>query len=598
MARDQVGDLRSAPVTAPTLVPVGPGPRARHRVVIAVTVMATFVGAALLKPWGDGARPQLGAPSSSPASSPAADVATVDRAAPARVVEPGWVAVPFVPGPTPAISATAIQASLRVHAGWGIRTIVDQSTDARSTGAADLAERWAPLNPGGGVSPATNGFPIRALGVTLPAGTIAFDVRVLQDVRGHDRWLDVEPIGGGNPGASVTLWPPRGPQGWATAWGPGQYRILVLTRDGIVDFDVFLPGSTGSTGAADPDVPIWNGSEAHGGWLGLDTQLGAGAFAGVIPPEPRIGQDGPLPVVLPLPGGAGSSLDLAGIWLGRDAGALAVAGTASAYLPRAVALGAAAPPGSTIESASLVRLLPEGPNGQPIVLHSTFAVVTNIDDEPYREVVRFEAPEGRPWAPGVYVIQITATGPAGSQLAAYPITLLPGSARAVPPALTAARAWSQFAGAWGVAAGLLEPVEGPPRLAIRYAPQTPETMVSGGADFSRRCLEVNLVDAAQPILGLGHPIDWGLDSIQVQRVFVDGTVARAAPAVAQSIVPGLSLVAARDGAAWSPGWYRLILRRADVTTALPFCVGQVAGSSLVVPPQAGLHAASVGGSGS
>jgi hypothetical protein len=598
MAPDQVGEQRSARVTAPTLVPVGSGVPARNRVAVVVAAMATFLVAAVLKPWGDGARPQLAPPISSPASTPSGDRAAVEHSVPATVVQSGWAAVPFVPGPEPVIPAAAVQSSLRPHPGWGIRAVVDQAPEARSTAGADLAERWTPIDPGGGVSPATNGFPIRALGVTIPAGTMAFDARVLSEVRGHERWRDVEPVGGGSPGASVLLWPPRSSGGWGTAWAPGRYRILVLTPSGVVDFGVYLPGSTASSGPADPDARIWNGSEANGGWLGLDTQLGEGAFAGVIPPDPRGGRDGPLPVVLPLAGRPGSTVDLAEVWLGRDGGAFSSTATAKAYLPRAVALGVAAPPGATIASARLIRLLPEGTAGQPTVLEDAPAVVTNIDDEPYREVVRFEAPGGRPWAPGAYAIQLSAMGPSGGRLLRYPITLLPGSARAIPAPLTAIRAWSRFAGSWGVAAGLLEPLEGPPRLAVRHAPQTPEATISGGADFSRKCLEVNLVDAAQPILGIAHPVDWVPDEIAVQRVFLDGTVATAAPSVAPSIVPGLSLVAARDGAAWSPGWYRLILSAPGPTTALPFCVGQVSGSSLLVPPQAGLHAASAGGSGS
>jgi hypothetical protein len=552
--------------------------------------MVVFVGIALLKPWGD--RPEASREQAVDTPPPShGRSSSADLIAPAEPLRGStWAAVPFVPGPEPAFDAAVVRANVRARNAWGIRAVVDESA-AQGTPGRDLRERWASALPGGGVSPATNGYPIRAMGVTLPAGTVALDVRVTREVRGRERWVDAEPVAGSNPGAAVLFWPPRGANGWPEAWEPGEYRFYILTVDGVVDLAAFLPGGTVQGDAPATEAPLWNGSVVRGGWLGLDSNLAEGPFAGVIPPDPRAGPDGPLPVVLPLAGRSAATLDLAAAWLGsaagRDPGGTTPT-TASVYLPRAVALGAGAPAGSTIDGARLVRLLPGDPLTRPLVLDDVPGVVTNIDDIPYQDVVRFEAPGGAPWPAGVYAIEVAGSGPGGTAVRSYGITLLPGSARAVPVPLAATRAWARFAGRWGVAAGLLEPLDGPARLAVRYAAQAPEPTVSGAADFSRRCLYVNLIDTAQPILGLGHPVDAAPDSIQVQQVFLDGTRALPAPAVARAVIPGLSLVAAGDGSTWAPGWYRLIVTQGTASSALPFCVGSVTGSVLAVPPQAGL----------
>jgi hypothetical protein len=554
--------------------------------------MTAFVGAALLKPWGDGSRREPVTPS--PVASDA--VRLVPDVLPPPAVS-GWAGISFVPGPRPAIDPAIVRASLRAEPRWGIRAVVDVSPDGQPTTPAHLEERWAPAGPGGGASPATNGYPIRALGVTLGPGTVALDVRVLREVRGRERWLDVEPVGGGNPGATVLFWPPRGPAGWGTTWEPGRYRFFVLTADRVVDLEVFLLGSNPPNVPADSDAQLWQGSTPRGGWLGLETRLGEGPFAGVIATDSGVSSDHLVPVLVPLGGRPVASLDLGSAWLGPTGERSAAAGAPAAYLPTAVAVGVAAEPGLRIDTARLVRMLPDGPASRPVLLDTAVPIVTNIDDVPRRDVVGFEAPGGRPWPAGIYAVQLVATGPAGLLTRTYPITLLPGSARSVPAPLAAARAWARFAGSWGIAAGLREPLEGPARLAIRYAPQVPEPVAARGADFSRRCLEVNLVDTAQPILGISHPLGAAPDSIGLERIFLDGTTAGPDPAVARSVVPGLTLVAAREGAEWAPGWYRLILGQDGSATALPFCVGRVIGSMLAVPADAGRRVAAADANG-
>jgi hypothetical protein len=251
-----------------------------------------------------------------------------------------------------------------------------------------------------------------------------------------------------------------------------------------------------------------------------------------------------------------------------------------------VVIGAAAPPGTRILAARLARPMPANPIGEPVAV-DVEPVVTSLDQGPGRDVAWFEAPGGRAWPPGVYVVALETTSPAGGGQLLYATTLLPGSARSTSVPLAAARTWSRFAGAWGVAAGLVEPLDGPARLAVRYAAQTPEPVSASGADFSRRCLEVNIVDTATPILGLTHPFDQAPDAIRLERVYLDGTASLPAPSVARSVVPGLTIVAAGEGTAWPPGWYRLVIRTGDAAIALPVCVGEVGGTLLRVPPGAG-----------
>jgi hypothetical protein len=89
------------------------------------------------------------------------------------------------------------------------------------------------------------------------------------------------------------------------------------------------------------------------------------------------------------------------------------------------------------------------------------------------------------------------------------------------------------------------------------------------------------------MLGISHPANAGLDAIGLDRVYRDGTTTWSSPAMAPSIVPGLSIVAAADGASWPPGWYRLLVTAGGRTSVLPVCVGEVSGSTLGVPGSAG-----------
>jgi hypothetical protein len=244
-----------------------------------------------------------------------------------------------------------------------------------------------------------------------------------------------------------------------------------------------------------------------------------------------------------------------------------------------------------VHGARLVRLLPGTGSGSGIVSADNRArpIVDLLSDRPYREAIRFDEPEGRAWEPGVYAVFVEGNGSAGNDVFAYVITLLPGTARQVAVPLAATRAWARFAGSWGVAAGVAEPIDSPGRLAVRFSPQQPEPLVAGGADFTGRCLEVNLLDTAQAIAGISHPYDVQLDAIGIERVYADGSVRQPLPAQARSVLPGLSLVSPGEGSTWAPGWYRLLVTWGGVTRALPVCIGAVEGNRLAVPPGVGVR---------
>ena len=296
-------------------------------------------------------------------------------------------------------------------------------------------------------------------------------------------------------------------------------------------------------------------------------------------------------MLLTLGGRTTAALGIASAWLDTLAGqpSSIAAHVVTAWLPTAVAIGAAGPPDMVIHGARLVRLMPGSGTGTRALGadNRTRPVVDLLSNRPYREAIRFEEPDGRAWEPGIYAVVVEGGGSAGNDVFAYVITLLPGSARQVAAPLAATRAWARFAGRWGVAAGLAEPIDSPGRLAIRFSAQEPEPVIAGGADYTRRCLEVNLVDSAQAILGISHPYDVQLSAIGIQRVYTDGSVMQPLPAQARSVVPGLSLVGAGEGSTWAPGWYRLLVTEGGVTRALPVCVGEVGGGQLAVPAGVG-----------
>lgn len=548
-------------------------------------LIVAFMAVALAKPWGT--------PGLAPTSSAGASVVPIPTNAQGDgrgEVRPRSGGSPaFIPGPliSPTTSA-AIRASLTARPAWGVRAVVEP-VDAGSGAVEPMIERWIRVDPDGWGSVPVDASTVRSVGVTAPTGTMVLDVRVVAQVGGREHWVDVEPVPGGPPGASVLLLPPRLDSGWALAWPAGSYRLLVLTTSGVVILGVRLAGSGLLEGAAiDASDRLWLGSPG-GRWPQLAPDMGPGLFAGVMPEAVVVGVPGPDPAVLSLGGRSTAALGIGSTWLDTISGqpTAVAAHTISGHLPRAVAIGVVAPGGLDVHDGRLMRLLPGAGGGALSAADRARPVIDLLANEPLREAVRFHEPDGRAWEPGVYAILIEGNGPAGRDVLAYVITLLPGSARQIAAPIAAARAWARFAGQWGVAAGLRDPLDAPGRLAIRYAAQQPESITGGAGDFSRRCLEVNLLDRAQPIVGISHPYSVQPDGVGIQRVFLDGSVELPQPAVARSVIPGLTLVAAAEGSTWAPGWYRLLVRSGGTLVSLPVCVGSVDGSHLAVPATAG-----------
>ncbi len=594
MPGQRVPDDRPAEVSELRLERVGSARGSGLRALVVASVIVGFIGLALAKPWV-GPAPSASGLSERPSSGPPSDGPAAEIAPLIGDVAP-WVATPYVVGPTPVVAAAAVRAAVRSRDDWGIRAVVEERASQGIVGSPLLVERWQSGGLDQYVAVSTGSAAIRALGVSAPAGVLIVDVRVRALVDGREHWLDVEPVDGGNPGSEILVWPPRVASGWLAAWPAGTYRFEILTAAGIGLLGVQLTGPGGTLTLPSGDGRVWAGSTAGGAPRGLSAAqaglwVGVVAAADVASPAATSAVPTSASSVLPLGGRATAGLGYGAAWLDTVAGqgSTVAAYGVTAYLPGAVSLGVVGPDGMSIEDARLVRLHPGPSTASDGGVGRASPVVTTLSRQPLRQSVRFDEPDGAAWEPGSYAIVVEGTVGASHDGVAYMFTLLPGSARHTSAPLAATRAWARFAGRWGIAAGLLDPLDAPGRLAIRYAATGPETILGGGADYTHRCLEVNLVDSTQPILGVGHPAGIRPGAVEVQRVYLDGSVTLARPATALTVLPGLTLVAAGEGSAWAPGWYRLIVHTDTTSISLPVCVGSAGPGYLAVPGDAGLR---------
>lgn len=571
---------------------VGGGRSGSRPALVVGSLILAFLGLAIAKPWA----PPGGDGTASPASPPAVAVASaslgpapeVTRRA---VAQAPWAPVPFVAGPVEAIPAIAVRAAVRLHETWGVRAVV------QPVGGA-LEERWAAASPETFVTLGTGPAPVRALGVTAPSGLLVLDVRVSAIIGGTERWLDAEPVGGANPGSGYLLRPPRIGADWAAAWPAGTYRLDVLTAAGVGTFGVELAGPAELMVDPRPATQRWPGAGVTG-FPTLPAATAAGVFIGALPLEPET--PNLAPTLMGLGGRQTAGLGYGTAWLDTLSGQASqvTAFGVTAYAPAAVTFGVVAPDGLRVDSGKVVRLRPGLAGGPTGPADRAVGVPTDIEGRAgvVRQAVRFDEPDGRAWEPGTYAILVDGVGPNGHDTVGYLLTLLPGSARTTAVPLAATRAWARFSGRWGIAAGLLEPLDAPGRLAIRYAATPPEAVVSGGADFTTRCLEVNLIDTGLPILGIGHPTGIRPGAVEVQRVYLDGSVSLARPVTALSVLPGLTMVAPPEGSAWSPGWYRMVVHTDTARLGLPVCVGSSGPGYLTVPSDAGTRSVAAAGAG-
>ena len=251
------------------------------------------------------------------------------------------------------------------------------------------------------------------LGVATEPGSIAEDVRIWRKrANGSLEWVDANPIGETVVGGPLVLAIP----GQAIVFPAGAYRVDALVEGTIRRVDVAIPGPTGRIPPlTDPPYPT------VAGLVPLDESDPSAVLFG-----PFATVDGRGVVVRSLPFDVldetrawGASVD------GLDGGPNYVP---RAYLPRATGLGVMLTSHAEIRSASIARLAPDD---RMAAAHQSGGVSYNHGGTPW---IGFAAPDGRPWAPGVYAMTVAWRDAEGDHALTWHVELRPGPSTPSAPA--------------------------------------------------------------------------------------------------------------------------------------------------------------------
>lgn len=381
--RDEHAD---APVThgEPVSVDFEPAPlRPRRRridpVLIGAAIVVVGLLAAIVKPWGDADEPRVAtAPTASPSATAQAE--TLPPSA-ARVID-----------------------ALQPHDAWGIQAV---------TGDSLLEERWVALDEG--TDTARSGTiggrdePIIALGITTPSASRPLDVRVSRPTaEGDQEWLDVRRVAPLYPGGHPVLWPPGSDGSTPRTWPAGRYRVELLMGASIERIDVAIPGRFERI-PADRAGTVRPAGTAE--TMGIRPVLGPpGLFVidrgaierlNVRPVEP---------------------FDEAGVWLSSvSEGGNRSETVATIFRPLATGIGVQLPANATSVDAAIRRLSPD--TDWPSQDQVTIMDLALADDDHH---VVLWAPDGRPWEPGTYAIDLKWDDDGGHQVTTWHIAFLPG----------------------------------------------------------------------------------------------------------------------------------------------------------------------------
>ena len=393
-----------------------PNRRRIDPVVVGIVVVVVGIAAAVVKPW-ESSRSAIAATTPPPA---VAAATTSASARPAAIV-PQPLTPPGPPAPTWSDIAPAVAA----HADWGVAAmVVGPPAASDAPPATAFAELWSPsvVDRGGGESAyvARDQQSIVALGVTMPAGTVAEDARIWR-LHDDDRleWVDAHPITGGAADDPLLLIQPASGGLPYTSWTGGHYRVDVLTDTGIHRIAIEVPGRFGNVPDPDPWPPAL--ADLVAARKGDPSVTRQGLFVAV---------DG---VSVDLPATVGPTLDEDGEWRAqlRQSGD-ETPNVAVAQLPRATGIGVMFTEHAVVSSATIRRLAPDSlADDAP-----AFGGVSSLHGRtPY---LVFTPTGGAAWAPGVYSVSAAWTDPAGAHTGTWYLELRPGSPAGGPAAVSGA----------------------------------------------------------------------------------------------------------------------------------------------------------------
>jgi len=366
--------------------------------VLGVAVMAVALVAAIAKPWE--AAPTAPRPAPSLVAVTAPEQASTPSPAP-RITPsaPDWLEITSV---------------VTAHHDWGVTAVLAGLPGGTGLQVSPQGRRYAERWTGTSTDSAGVDFAyvdrddrsIAALGVTVPSGEIPRSVRIWRLHQGNElEWMNAARIDdlAASPGPLLVRMPLI--DGVASApWDAGQYRVDVLTSNGIHRISVFIPNRFGSVPRPDAWAPTASGIVAA--TASDPSAVRIGLFATV---------DG---TAVAIPARESAPLGEAQAW--GDLAASSDATVAAMYLPRATGLGVMLTPHAALRAATIRRLAPDPLPDPPPVMGG---VSESQGRTPY---VVFPAPDGRVWEPGVYAVSVDWTDAAGRHEGTWHVELRPG----------------------------------------------------------------------------------------------------------------------------------------------------------------------------
>lgn len=519
----------------PTYAEFEPAPLAPRRrrvdpVSIGALVVAIGILAAIVKPWDA----RDGDPGIATAPSSSAGIGSPSTSAPSGDPAGSAGAATAPPVSSPPIGWGRAAEAIVPHDRWGVRAIVlDPEPDA--TGSPHpgpvLVERWEPAEAAADalarVQLGTADQGVLALGVTFPPDELPLDIRVWRDTDAGWVWLDTPRIGSSPAFGGQLLGPPRVDGIGLPTWPTGPYRIEVLSGDGIRRIDLDLPDRfedvpdpTAAPLRPDPPLvspfaPDFRTVEAPGAFVVAD-----GDATAVDAPE-------------------GPPMDPASLWID---------GALGTHAPRANGIGGIFGASASGATGTLRRVAPDDVEAPAVrVVGLRF-----VGDERFPYVI-FRAPGGSAFPPGVYRVDARWTESGEVRTASYHLELKPGEGATDALPLGAARRFAEVAGTEAIV-GEADPPSGLQDLA---------------------CADGDEAILADPpaIIGFGHPIDDPPTEVMAE-LLLDGTRRLDQPLlVARSAIPGLTLIAPANAAAFAPGAYRLTIGEGRAARVSTICAG-------------------------
>ena len=221
--------------------PVALTPRRPVAPIVAFTLVAAFVMAAVAKPW-EVTRPdqQLAGRPPSESAAIAAVPTPSDRSRQRPSVDGTRLALRL---------GDDLRAAAAPRAAWGVRAVV-RRIGSGENGALALGDRWLPIAPPASDDTGTSrsvqagliGDAVLAIEVTTPPDALILDLRAWRiDAAGAKQPIAPRPVRG--PEAGSWLWlPDLTDSAAAGAWPPGTYRLEALAGPRVFPIELRIPG--------------------------------------------------------------------------------------------------------------------------------------------------------------------------------------------------------------------------------------------------------------------------------------------------------------------------------------------------------------------